>query len=145
MAVNDFWKRLGGELTEAEISAGLRINPIFFQAAMETVIAAVAPFTAAQWITAMRTSLNLAAGNSAGDEFTDVITSAQSLPGAAGSPEKRAVQRQVLASLVAAAIMANRGAKIPSNQFLTGNNLRLYYQRLIVQAGGTPANSVAAP
>ena len=143
MAVNDFWRRLNRELTKMEISAGLRINPNFFHAAMETVIAAVAPFTAAQWITAMRASLNLATGNSAGDEFTDFITSAQSLPGTGQA--KRALQRQVLTSLVAASIMANRGTKIPSNQFLTGNSLRLYYKNLILQDLGTPAGSVNAP
>jgi len=136
--VNDFWKRLGGELTEAEISAGLRLHPLFFQSAMLCVISG-AGMTLAQ----ARTSLNLATGNSAGDEFTDVITSAQSLPGTGQA--KRTLQRQVLADIAAAAVFANRGTRIPSNQFPTGNSLRLYYKALITLEGGTPAGTVNAP
>jgi len=143
MAVGDLYRRLVyPTLTETEIGQKLFIPADIFQSSMLCLITATsaAPNTAA-----VRIFLNLPVGTSAGDEFTDVITSANSLPGTGEA--KRRVQRQVLADFVAALKLASRGNKLPNEAaplpFPDGNSVRLYLKALIQQEGGTPAGSLA--
>lgn len=139
MAVNDFWRRLGGgDLTSAEFDAKLYINPLLFEATALDLLSG-SGITLAQ----ARVSLNLPTGTSAGDELTDVVTSINSIPGTGLA--KRAVQRQVVQNLVAVAILCARGARIPSNPYPDGNSVRLRYKALVTLEGGTPAGTVNAP
>lgn len=141
MAVNDFWRRLSGELTEVEQS--LHIAPLL----LETALLDIATGDAGGITTAQtRTFFGLATGTSAGDEFTDLLTSLGTLSGTAGiGGTKLAAQERALNRIIRFAVVGVRQGKIASNPYDTGNKLRLRAKGLITAFGGTPQGSLAAP
>jgi hypothetical protein len=140
VAANDFWRRLAKDLTQAELEAGLYVNPLLLQAALLDI-------TGGQGITlaTARAQFGLPAGTDAGTEFGDLAATAANLPGTAGTTAKRGLQERVIVRIMSAAILAGRRTKINPNPYATGNALRLRAREILVQEGATPLVGAMSP
>lgn len=139
MAVNDFWRRLAGD----NLAPGERyVSPSLLETALLDIATGDAGgITLAQ----TRTAFELAVGTDAGTEFTDLITSLQSIPGTAGlSGTKLILQERILNRIIRFAILGGRQSRITANPYDTASELRLRVRGLITAAGGTPAGTLAA-
>lgn len=138
MAVNDFWRRFAGELNPGEAY----ISPTLLETALLDIATGDAGgITLAQ----TRTFFALAVGTDAGNEFTDLVTSLQSIPGTAGfGGTKLATQERVLNRIVRFALIGGRQTRITGNPYDTGTELRVRVRGLVTTAGGTPSGSLAA-
>lgn len=136
MAVNDFWRRLAGQTDPGETN----INPQLLSTALID-LASGDGLTLVQ----IRGAFGLAVGTDGGTEFTDLITSFQSLPGTAGPTGTRLpLQERLLGYMVGSAQIAGRGTvKFPGNPYPNANALRQRVRALVTRFGGTPAGTLA--
>lgn len=128
---NAFWNRL---VDNSITAAAPYISPEHFQASMLAVIG-----SGSLTVANVRTQYGLAAGTEAGDEFGDLVTSAQNLSTALfpnGSTARRQVHAYIVKKICSSARLASSG--LTPNPWATGNGLRLEARSVLVQEhGGT--------
>lgn len=137
---NAYWRRLSGQLTEAEIEARLYIHPLLLQASLLDISGGggINPATA-------RAQFGLDTPGEAQDEFNDLLATIANLPGTAGTPAKRRLQEAVIVKILAPAVQAGRRGKLNPNPYMTGNALRLRAREILVQEGATPLVGSMSP
>lgn len=138
MAVGDFWKRaLGVELTAAQEPT--RIGAHLLRGCFVDLAIGSGGITLAT----ARTLMACPVGTDSGTEFGDLITSALTVTDANANVQR--AKRLMIADAVFSAIaIGERGPRVPSNPYNTGESVRLRAKAIVTGLGGTNSGTMAA-
>lgn len=138
MAAGDFWRRvLGRELTPAQESTRIPAH------LLRGCFVDLAIGSGGINLTTARTLMACPVGTDSGTEFGDLITSALTVTDP-DPDEQRAKRLMIVDSIFAAIVIGERGAKIPSNPYNTGESVRLRAKAIVTGLGGTNSGTMAA-